>query len=437
MKVYDLIVVGAGPAGLIAAKTAGENGLNVALLEMKHNIAEVKRACAQMLLVFNEYMFGERMKFNSRNQRLCFPINGFSIKYEGPYHNLYSQHLYSLDGHLVAMGSCEEGRKKGEEGRLVVVHDKAKLLQGLLEEAKENSVEVFSGINVTDIKKSNEGVTVIGNNRVFKGIFAIGADGCNSRLAEKLGFNQERKFYGTFLVRGMEMEGVELPYPDAASFIIGGRGTAGVFFICPRAIAGEYVVLALGLEPKVDLNDALEYLIKESVFSSWFKKAKSLRGTSAVENCYSPIEEPFRDNVLLVGDAAWCQEAEIMGSLMCGWKAAQVITLALLDNKVNREGILSYLDWWKRSYLDQYDHILYMRNLVMPYVFERDDIKYLFSLLKETQTATMNAYRFPVLLGEALGKFMPKIEAEKPGIIPKLQRYSTTPIEEILRALEE
>jgi flavin-dependent dehydrogenase len=38
-KHYDLIVVGAGPAGLMAAKTAGENGLKVAL--MKFNITKV------------------------------------------------------------------------------------------------------------------------------------------------------------------------------------------------------------------------------------------------------------------------------------------------------------------------------------------------------------------------------------------------------------
>jgi len=30
-NVYDLIVVGAGPAGLVAAKTAAESGLSVAL----------------------------------------------------------------------------------------------------------------------------------------------------------------------------------------------------------------------------------------------------------------------------------------------------------------------------------------------------------------------------------------------------------------------
>ena len=32
-KRYDVIVVGAGPAGLMAARTAAENGLSVALLD--------------------------------------------------------------------------------------------------------------------------------------------------------------------------------------------------------------------------------------------------------------------------------------------------------------------------------------------------------------------------------------------------------------------
>ena len=32
---YDLIVVGAGPAGLAAAQAAGQHGLDVALLERK------------------------------------------------------------------------------------------------------------------------------------------------------------------------------------------------------------------------------------------------------------------------------------------------------------------------------------------------------------------------------------------------------------------
>ena len=36
---YDVIIIGAGPAGLMAAKTAAEDGLKVLLIERKKVIA--------------------------------------------------------------------------------------------------------------------------------------------------------------------------------------------------------------------------------------------------------------------------------------------------------------------------------------------------------------------------------------------------------------
>ena len=47
-KKYDLVIVGAGPGGAMAAKTAGENGLKTALLERKTNPAKITRGCAMM-----------------------------------------------------------------------------------------------------------------------------------------------------------------------------------------------------------------------------------------------------------------------------------------------------------------------------------------------------------------------------------------------------
>jgi len=56
-KEYDLVIVGAGPAGAMAAKTAAENGFSVALLERKTNITKISRACATMLAIENEHVF--------------------------------------------------------------------------------------------------------------------------------------------------------------------------------------------------------------------------------------------------------------------------------------------------------------------------------------------------------------------------------------------
>ena len=64
-KKYDVIVVGAGPAGFLAAKAAGENGLEVALVERKPDVTALTRACGQTLVSMNEYYFGNLCNYNA------------------------------------------------------------------------------------------------------------------------------------------------------------------------------------------------------------------------------------------------------------------------------------------------------------------------------------------------------------------------------------
>ena len=95
---YDLIVVGAGPAGLMAAKTAGEQGLKVALLERKKSITDINRACSMMIVTLTGEYLSDRVSINTRDQRLCFPGYGFTIPYEGDHQNFYSWSIYSYKG---------------------------------------------------------------------------------------------------------------------------------------------------------------------------------------------------------------------------------------------------------------------------------------------------------------------------------------------------
>ena len=101
---YDLIVVGAGPAGLMAAKTAGENGLNVALLERKSTITDVNRACSMMVVTLTGKYLDDRVSLNTRDQRLCFPGYGFSVPYDGGHQNFYSWSIYSYKGNKIQLG---------------------------------------------------------------------------------------------------------------------------------------------------------------------------------------------------------------------------------------------------------------------------------------------------------------------------------------------
>ena len=60
---------------------------------------------------------------------------------------------------------------------------------------KTYNVDVFPGINVQKVTSTADSVTAEGSGQSFEGRYLIAADGCNSRVAEVMGFNKDRNYY--------------------------------------------------------------------------------------------------------------------------------------------------------------------------------------------------------------------------------------------------
>ena len=417
-KKYDLVIVGAGPAGLMAAKTAGENGLNVALLERKTDIPRIRRTDGGGIGI-NEYMFGQIIKFNAKAKRLCFPVGGFSIPYEGPYANIYGFQIHSPGGKRFFLGDWKKAVKRGDEVRVGIALSKEVLLRQLLQDSESYGVDVFPGINVTDICKTGDGVCVTGNGKPFEGSFVIAADGVNSRIARILGFNRERKFLGTERYMSWFMEG-KLPVdPGSFSFIITENGVFSVYPDCRKDL---YHVTTFSFNPKLDLEAKIEKFVKEDkTYSPWFSNAKKMGIINCVVNQLSPIKVPFRDNVLLIGDAAWMLEFSNMASLCSGWKAAHAVTLAINDAKLNEEGILSYLEWWEKYFYGprgSFEFGAGTDDFLTSLTGE--EIDYMFGLVKEPLPATMNFFTLFSQIGTTFAELFPRIQEERPELMEKL-----------------
>jgi len=433
-KKYDVIVVGAGPAGFLAARAAGENGLEVALLEKKTDITSFNRTCAQTLVSMTEPYLGNIVVYNSRDKRISFSGEGFSLKYDGPYQNLYAWTFYAPSGHPVRLGVAEEGRKIGEAARTAIAIDKEALFRNMLEEVKACSVDVFPGISVDKVTRTADGVKVEGSGQSFEGTYCIAADGVNSRIAEILGFNKDRYYWCNLNAISFYISGVDVPETNTVITSTGyfKDGTA-LFFMAPRPTAGEYNVQLLSIDPRVDLKAAADYFMNEAFTAPWFKNAKTLRTLSGVCSCYDAIEEPFKDNVLVVADAGSTQEIENTGAMISGWKAGQAISTAITEQNLGLEitGISRYVNWWQEAFIKGYDHEAYMKNWVLGFVMtEPEEMSYAFGLIKEPLPANFNPYVAPKMMGRKMGELAPIIQKERPDIFQKLGKLRI-PVKEV------
>jgi len=434
-KRYDLVIVGAGPGGAMAAKTAGENGLKTAILERKINPAEIKRGCAMMFALESDYCFAERMYYNEKNHKMIFPVNGFSVNYDGPTRNFYAWHFYAPDGKTrLEFGNYEESIKRGEKGRLSFVYDEGILIDGLMRDALKNDVDVFTGVNVDGVARTAEGVKVIGGGDTFEGTFVIGADGISSRVAQLMGFNRNRTFYGSSSGLTYYVTGLKIPHSEvviSATCFKPNVSLPTLFMVIPSPYSKDEYWVSLRTQ------EDFEYVTKGSTFSGWFPDLKVTRLRSYVTNIWSPVSEPYKDKVILVGDSAWFGEAEITGSMMCGWKAANAVTVALRDNKPDKEGVVNYIEWWKKSFPKFDDYRNFMMFIPFRLMFSEEELKYLYGLFKNPLRSTLNAYLVVRLIKSSLEPMIPQIQKEMPSIVKKLKMMEVDRIDELAFTLKK
>jgi len=427
-KPYDLVIVGAGPGGLQAARAAGEQGLSVVVLERKKDPRVLTRACLQTLDSANEYMHHDLFLGNNRDGRLGFPAHGFSVRYDGTFTNLYAWQLYTPNGHKVQAGDPVTQRAKGDAGIISLALDKEVLIQSMIDEAEAVGVEVIGGTTVRDVKQDGSGATAIAGDREFTGRYLIAADGVTSQVAARLGLSRNRYFYFTLYAVSYYMTGVKLPDPDTVKATYGFVPEGPTYmYITPLPLAGGEVfnVMPISADPRVNLKDAFDYYMRRDYFREWFGEAKIEKTLAASCPAFEPIPEAVHGRVLLVGDVGATQELEITGALISGNLAGGCVAQALREEALGlpTQGLERYARWWRQDYLEHYSHEEYLKAWAMPYVFNTEaDVNDFFGMIKEPFAPAFNPYTMPHHMGQAIKQIIPTLQKERPDLLKKLAR---------------
>jgi flavin-dependent dehydrogenase len=418
---YDAVIVGAGPAGLMTARTAGESGLSIALLERRTDISKSRRTDGGVVAL-SEYLYGQVVTFNQKARKLVFPVSGFSLKYDGPFNpHRYGFHLYSPGGKRFMVGDWAELKKDPDKNSRGIALSKGRFLEMILKEAKDFGVQYFPNTNAAGVTATDYGALVTTDKGDFEGRFVVAADGINSRLVRSLGLNKKRNFLGTTRYLTWTMAGVRPPDTEGLIFAYTMYGTFSIMQICQEDYSHVGI---LNSDPKVELTPLLErFTCGDPIFSQWFKGAKKVEGTeSCVVNAWEAIEKPCHDNVVLVGDACWCEQFAHPPSLSAGYQLGHALTKAFIDEEFGEDGISQYLKWYDTHCYKPYGSRALGAGANIADHLTSEELDYLAALPEEAAPHTASFLGLFRTMFETYQPLVPRIKEEHPEILEKLKK---------------
>ncbi len=321
---YDVVVVGAGPAGCMTAKRLAELGVEVLLIEKRPEMGVPVR-CGEATSARGIRELGIELdrKFIANETR-------------GAY-------IYSPNGTKVEMLS-EKPNGYVLERR---IFDK---FLGIY--AAKAGAEVRVQTQAVGLLKSNGSVRGVklrhlGEEYEVECRCVVGADGIESKVGRWAGLNVQT----SEMVSNAQFEiaGTSLENPEVLEFHFGSR-------IAPRGYAWIFPkgkdVANVGLGVRDSADSALEYLRR------FVDSKKNLHGSvigivAGAVPVQGPVEKSVGNGVLLVGDAARQVDpltgGGIYNAMRCGTIAAEVLKEAAQKNDFSEKTLLEYDRRWRAT----------------------------------------------------------------------------------------
>ena len=325
---YDVLVVGAGPAGSMAAKTLAEAGLSVVMLEKRQEIGDPVR-CAEAV--------------SKRGLKDLVEVDPRWIAAD-----LKGSRVFSPDGASIVLSEEQSGGKTG------YVLERKIFDRALAMEAARAGAEVMVKTRAQGLLKRDGkicGVSAIRSGDTFQieAPLVIGADGIESKVGRWAGIDTTLKpkdisTCAQFLV---EDESIDSNYCE---FYFGNKIAPGAYaWIFPKGEKVANVGLGVLGSRSSGIGEPLR-LLQEFV-KSHLPRGKVVEMDVGGVPVAPQLEAMTTDGVMLVGDAAHQSDPLTGGGIITGMTAGviagEVAADAISGGDVKRASLKDYEDRWK------------------------------------------------------------------------------------------
>jgi digeranylgeranylglycerophospholipid reductase len=388
---YDVIVVGAGPAGSTTARLAAENGVSVLLMEKRQEIGSPVR-CGEG--ISQDFL----SKFGIEPNPLWIAAEIDGAKLISP-----AGHEFIVDQSLA-----------GDEVGFVIERDLFD--RELAYMAAKAGADVVVKCTATELIRHDEritGVKVIHNGEKLdvSAKLVVGADGYESQIGRWAGIDTVCKPEDIMSCVQYRLTDIDIN-PKYVEFYIGSAAPGGYVWVFPKnddtanvGIGVQGALLKQGGQVK-------EYLDKWIAANPRFNKGKTLDMVSGGVSVCAPIDRTVTDNLILVGDAARQVDPMTGGGISNGCKAGMVAGKVAAEAVQAGDCSAGFLQKYEKGWRDLLEEKLYRNWMAKEKVagLSDDTFDKIIELLADYGMETINVYNILKAIKETYPELVKEFE---------------------------
>ena len=370
----DIVVVGAGPGGSMAARYCAEGGLKTILLEKKAEIGAPLR-CAEG--VSKKWL--EEVGIEPEPMWIRGDMKGAIIKspqgttFQLDESKAGSEVGYVLERHLFDKALARDAAEAGAQimmrtGATGVIRDGSGKLVGVKARSMGEEVEIYAKC-------------------------IVAADGYESQVGRWAGIDTTMKLNDVDSCIQYRMCNIDCA-PDYCEFVIGSVAPGGYIWIFPKGDGVANVGIGVMGRLCKGEGDAKRYLDKFIAEDPRLSKGQILEIMGGFVSTCPGLDCAVDDNIVLVGDAARIIDP-ITGGGIChacrtGMYAGKVLTECAKKGDFSKAALMPYEKMWR----DRMEDKLYRNWMAKEKLASLDDetIDELIRMIKDSDIGEVNVY---------------------------------------------